>query len=213
MSPNHLFVVRRRPAGRPRVVALTGPIAGGKSLALRFFAELGARTVDADEVTHELYGAGGALAPALAALFGPGVMAADGSVDRSALARIVFSDASALRVLNTTVHPLVRARLAAWREEVRACAGAIGVAAIPLLFEAGLDGDWDATACLEVPEEVLVPRLLARGLTEAEAQARLEAQLPPAEKAARADYLLPNTGTPEALRAVCADFLAALRED
>lgn len=206
-----LYKVNIAPANAaPKVVALTGPIAGGKSLALGFFHELGAATVDADEVAHGLYAPGGPLPPALAAIFGTEVMAPDGSVDRKALARIVFSDPSALAVLNTTTHPLIRERLAQWRDDVCAC-GQVGIAAIPLLFESRMDGDWDATACLVVPEEVLLPRLLARGLSESAARARLASQLPPPDKAARANFLLPNDSSPEALRNVCASFYAALK--
>ncbi len=199
------------PVAHPKVVALTGPIAGGKSLALSFFAGLGAETIDADDVAHGLYAAGGALAPALAAMFGPEVLAADGSVDRAALAKIVFADPSAMAVLNTTTHPLIRARLSEWREGVRA-RGGVGVAAIPLLFESGMEGDWDATACLKVPAEVLLPRLAARGLDEAAARARLAAQLPPEVKASRANYWLPNESTPDALAATCVSFWSFLRD-
>lgn len=206
-----LFIENIKPSvAQPKVVALTGPIAGGKSLALSLFARLGVATIDADDVAHGLYAAGGALVPALAAMFGTDVLAADGSVDRKALAKIVFSDPSAMAVLNTTTHPLIRAKLAEWRDGVRA-SGGVGVAAIPLLFESGMAGDWDATACLTVPDEVLLPRLAARGLDESAARARLASQWSPAEKAARANYLLPNESTREALAAVCASFAAFLR--
>jgi dephospho-CoA kinase len=203
------FIIRNEPAAPVRAVALTGPIAGGKSLALSFFKELGAETADADDVTHALYAADGPLAPALAAIFGPQVMAPDGAVDRKILGRIVFSDPSARAVLETTTHPLIRERLLAWRDSIRA-RDAIGVVAIPLLFESGMAADWDATACLVVPDDVLLPRLLARGHSESEARARLAAQLPPSEKAARADYWLRNDSTPDALRASCAALLRHL---
>ena len=204
------FVIRNEPNGPVHTVALTGPIASGKSLALSFFKELGAETADADDVTHALYAPGGPLAPALAAIFGPQVMAPDGSVDRKVLGRIVFSDPSARAVLETTTHPLIRERLLAWRDAVRAH-NAIGIVAIPLLFESGMATDWDATACLVVPDEVLLPRLLARGHSESEARARLAAQLSPSEKAARADYWLRNDSTPQALRASCAALLRHLQ--
>ena len=203
------FIIRNAPAGPVRAVALTGPIAGGKSLALSFFKELGAETADADDVTHDLYAPDGPLPPALAAIFGPQVMAPDGSVDRKVLGRIVFPDPSARAVLETTTHPLIRERLLAWRDSIRA-RGVIGIVAIPLLFESGMASDWDATACLVVPDEDLLPRLLARGHSEPEARARLAAQLPPSEKAAHADYWLRNDSTPQALRATCAALLRRL---
>ena len=190
-------------------LALTGGIACGKSTALRFFAEEGAAVIDADDVAHR-WMAAGALGPGiLAAEFGPGILASDGAVDRPALARIVFADRSALARLNALSHPAIRQILLDWRDAMQA-AGRLAVAAIPLLFESGWEADWDATVCITAPEEEVLVRLAARGLTPEQARARIASQLPLDEKARRADLLLPNPGTLPALRASVRSLLSSL---
>ena len=180
-------------------MALTGGIACGKSAALAMFAELGARVIDADDVAHEWRGAGGAGAAAVAREFGEEYLRADGSVDRAALGRLVFGDDGARRRLNALSHPAVREILRKWRDGVRA-EGAVGVAAIPLLYECGMEGDWDGVVCVVADDEAVRARLAARELKPVEAQARLDAQWPVGEKARRADYVIENRGTLEELR-------------
>ena len=129
-----------------------------------------------------------------------------GEVDRRALGRLVFGDAAARTELEGMVHPYVRRRLAEWREGVKK-SGRAGVAAIPLLYEAGMDGDgWDGVICVSAPEAVMLERLKGRGLDEAESRARMASQWPVAEKARRADAVIDNKGTREELRAAVADL-------
>ena len=192
-----------------RNLALTGGIACGKSTALRMFAELGAAVIDADDVSHAWMASGAPGPGILAGGFGPGILAPDGAVDRKKLAAIVFADPAALARLNALSHPAIRRILLDWRDEMRV-AGRLAVAAVPLLFESGWESDWDAAVCITAPEEDVLARLAARGLDPGAARARISSQLPLAEKARRADFVLPNPGTLSALRASVAALLARL---
>lgn len=191
-------------------VALTGGIACGKSAALAMFAELGARVIDADDAAHGWMAAGAPGAAAVAREFGAQYLREDGSVDRAALGRLVFADDAARRRLNALSHPAVREILREWRDGVRA-EGAVGVAAVPLLYESGMEGDWDAVVCIVSDDAAVRARLAARGLDPAEAQARLDAQWPVEEKARRADFVIENRGTLEELRGEVARLYAVLR--
>ena len=180
-------------------IALTGGIACGKSAALAMFAELGARVIDADDVAHAWMAAGASGAAAIAREFGAEYLRPDGAVDRAALGRLVFADDAARRRLNELSHPAVRDILRTWRDGVKKT-GPLGVAAIPLLYESGMEGDWDAVACIVSDDASVRARLAARGLSPDDAQARLDAQWPVAEKARRADFVLDNSGTLADLR-------------
>ncbi len=183
-----------------RVLGLTGGIATGKST---FAAELrarGAPVLDADELAREAVAKGSPGLADVAAAFGPSVLGPDGELDRKAMAGLVFRDAAARRRLEAIVHPRVRA---AFREQMDALArGGAPVAFydVPLLYEAGLDREVDAVVVVWAPRAVQRARLLARdGLSPAEADLRLDAQLPVDEKAARADALVVNDGPAGAL--------------
>ena len=190
-----------------RAIALTGGIACGKSTALAMFREAGCETIDADDVAHDWMGPGGEGAEAVAREFGAGLIGPDGGVDRKALGRIVFADPSARERLNALSHPAIRSLLLRWRDGVRG----IGVAAIPLLFESGWQGDWDGVVCIVAPEEAVMARLAGRSLSPEEARARIAAQWPPEEKARRATWILPNDGTREALRSRVRELVEAWR--
>ena len=182
-------------------LALTGGIACGKSLFGSFLAQLGADVVDTDELVHRLHAPGGEAAKAVEHAFGPGYLAPDGGTDRAKLARLVFSEPSARLRLESIVHPILRASLLAWRDAPAAPGAAPPrVAQIPLLFETGWTDGWTYTATVETTsEESRLARLRARGLTEEEARARIAAQLPAAERIARADFTVLNDGTTEDL--------------
>ncbi|MGN1359047.1 MAG: dephospho-CoA kinase [Kiritimatiellia bacterium] len=175
---------------------LTGGIASGKSLAAEMFRGRGWRVLDADDVVHGLEGREGAAVEPIRAAFGDGVLAGDGSVDRRALGARVFGNVEDRRRLEGIVHPLVRGRFAAWFE---AGGGARSLAVVPLLFECGWESDFDVVVCVASEPVAQVARLMAyRGLTEQEAWARVNAQLPLEEKVARSDYVIPNHGSAEA---------------
>lgn len=167
-----------------------------------FWRQWGAATLDADDVAHALIAPGGECAAAVVDAFGPAVRAADGGVDRARLGRIAFADEAARRRLEALLHPAVIRRMRAWADGIRRD-GKLGVAVIPLLFEVGLDKDWDAVVCVVAREETTLARLAARGLAPAEARARIASQWPVREKAARADRTIENDGSLAELEEKC----------
>jgi dephospho-CoA kinase len=180
-------------------VALTGNIAAGKSSVARRWRELGGFVVDADELARRAVEPG---TPALARIveaWGEGVL--DGAeLDRAALRRIVFADPAARERLEGIVHPAVAAmRDAAFREAADAGAG-LAVADIPLLFETGLASEFDTVVLVDAPPETRLARLVGdRGLDPEEAQRMIAAQMPAELKRARADVVIENAGSREAL--------------
>lgn len=206
-------------------IALTGGIACGKSTLAKFLRELGIRLLDADDVVHELEAPGGAAVPAIVARFGAGVLAADGSVDRPKLAAIVFADAAARRDLEAILFPLVRSRLRAFTSEAarrgRPPSTALAppstvplsIAVIPLLFESHWEGDYDIILAVTSPLECQIHRMMrTRGYSRVQAEARLAAQMPVAEKAARADFVVVNDSTHEHLKDEARRLVAWLKE-
>jgi dephospho-CoA kinase len=178
------------------VVGLTGGIASGKSAVAREFAALGVHVADADAAARDALAAGSAgLAEAVAA-FGAGVLDASGALDRAAMRRRIFEDASAKRALEAIVHPRVRAALQA---ECIAAAGPYVVADIPLLAEAGGREAYpwlDRILVVDAPVEAQRARLLARdGIDAALADRMIAAQATRARRLALADDVLANTGT------------------
>ena len=178
-------------------IGLTGGIGSGKSTVSALLAERGAVVVDADRIAREVLAPG---TPGLAAVvteFGPGVEAPDGSLDRAALAGVVFADDAARQRLDALVHPLVRQRTA----ELVAAAphDAVVVNDVPLLVETGQAGSYDLVLVVEADVETRVARLIGRGLSEADAHARIAAQATDEQRRAAADVVLDNSGTPEQL--------------
>ena len=199
-------------------IALTGGIACGKSTLAKFLRELGIRLLDADDVVHELEAPGGAAVPAIAARFGAGVLAADGSVDGPKLAGIVFADAAARRDLEAILFPLVRSRLRAFTSEAARrgrppSTAPLYIAIIPLLFESHWEGDYDIILAITSPLECQIHRMMrTRGYSRVQAEARLAAQMPVAEKAARADFVVVNDSTHEHLKDEARRLVAWLKE-
>lgn len=177
---------------RPYLIGLTGNIASGKSVVLNELRRLGAATLDADAVVHQLLRPGTAVQEAVVAAFGPAVLAADGAIDRRALGAIVFADPAALARLEALVHPAV---LAYTREWLAGVAAPVAVVDAIKLFEAGI-ADWcDEVWVVTCPAEERARRLVAhRGMAEEEAWQRIRAQPPEEEKAARADVVIDNSG-------------------
>jgi dephospho-CoA kinase len=184
-------------------VALTGGIATGKSFCLERFAALGVPVIDADLLAREALAAGSPGLTMVAARFGPSVIQRDGTLDRAAMAAIVFADRAARADLESIVHPEVYRRINEWfANQPSGTHGAI--ADIPLLFETGHEHGFDQViVCACEPFEQL-RRMTARdGLSEEAARARLAAQWPIGEKVARADYVIrTDTGFAETERQV-----------
>jgi dephospho-CoA kinase len=179
-------------------VALTGGIATGKSWVLRRLAAAGLPTIDADDLARGALEPGGGALRLVADRFGPGVVdAATGAVNRPALARIVFADPAARAALEAIVHPIVYEAIERWFES-RPPSTAAAVADIPLLFETGRERDFDLVIVTTCAEAEQVRRLKTRdGLSEADALARIGAQWPTHEKAARADVVIQTDGSQE----------------
>ena len=183
-------------------IGLTGGIAAGKSVAARRLAERGAVVIDSDVLAREAVAPGSVGLDAVAEEFGPGVLAEDGSLDRAALASIVFADPVARARLDAIVHPIVR-RLAAEREAVSAVTdpGAVIVHDIPLLVETGQADAFHVLVVVHTPAILRVERLVRlRGMDRAEAEARVSAQAGDDERLAVADVVLDGAGSDDDLR-------------
>ena len=177
---------------RQRVIGLTGNIATGKSAIMRLAADHGALTIDADRVVHDLLEGDTAIQAAVAEAFGPEVRRADGRIDRAALGRLVFGNPAALRRLEGLLHPATRAEIV--RRVATADAPVVMIEAIKLLegpLAAVCDQVW-VTTCARATQ---LERLrVCRGLDEAAAVARVDAQSPQEEKIARADVVIDTDG-------------------
>jgi dephospho-CoA kinase len=190
-------------------IVLTGGIACGKSLLSKFLNELGVETLDADDVVHELL---------------------PDPEERRRIAAEVFADPEKLRALEAKIHPLVKEKIDAWLDRTNGTtetaetsgtgtcpvspgglvspACPVRVAIIPLLFEAHWEKNFDIICCVASTRENQVKRMVAtRGMTHAEAEARLAAQLPVEEKARRSHYVIHNDGTADELRAEARKFV------
>jgi dephospho-CoA kinase len=177
-------------------VALTGGIATGKSYVLDRFRRRGIPCLDADALVHGVEAAGTEATAAIAARFGAGVLAADGSVDRAKLGPIVFADPAARRDLEAIVHPAVyRAILVGLRGFALTGDYPFAVVDVPLLYETGGQKDFDRVIVTACPPGMQIARLVDRGMTEQAARQRLAAQWPTEEKIARADHIVTTGGS------------------
>lgn len=179
-------------------VGLTGGIGAGKSEVSRLLVKYGAVLIDSDRIAREVVEPG---TPGLAAVveeFGPGVLTAEGVLDRPALGALVFADAGRLAALNAIVHPLVGARAA--ERERAAPEGAVVVHDVPLLAENGLAPLYDLVVVVDASAETQLDRLVTlRGMTESDARARMAAQAGRDQRRAVADLIVDNDGPLEAL--------------
>jgi dephospho-CoA kinase len=175
-------------------VGLTGGIASGKSEVARRLASYSALVIDADQVAREVVEPGTAGLAQVVGVFGTGVLADDGTLDRQQLGEIVFSDSELLAKLNAIVHPLVGARI---RElEQGADQGSILVEDIPLITENDMAGFYDLIVVVDVPPQVQEDRLARqRGMTHEQAAGRMAAQATREERLAIADIVLDNSGS------------------
>ena len=178
-------------------IALTGGIACGKSLVAKFLNELGVETIDADDVVHELI---------------------PDPAERRRIAAEVFGDEAKRKELEARIHPQVKARIEGWLKDFRretedegvSClkSNVLRVAIIPLLFETHWDADYDIICCIRSARATQVARMMeTRGYTREEAEARLAAQMPVEEKAAKSHYVIENNGTSDELRSKVRKFV------
>lgn len=180
-----------------KIIGLTGGIASGKTTVANLLAAHGGAIIDADVAAREVVEPGEPALEEIVAAFGPDVLAPDGSVNRRALAAIIFNDAQARQRLNAIVHPRVRERMFSQLDALRRQSPPprFAVLVVPLLLESGHDWGLDQIWVVAVPEEIQQERLMARDrLDAAAAQARIRAQMPLSEKLEHADRVISNTG-------------------
>ena len=182
-----------------RRIALTGGIACGKSLVAKFLNEFCVETIDADDIVHELM---------------------PDPEERRRIAAEVFGDAKKRKELEARIHPVVKERIEAFldfRPETgdggasRLKSNVLRVAIIPLLFETHWDADYDIICCVRSERDLQISRMMTtRGYTREEAEARLAAQMPVEEKAAKSHYVIENNGTADELKFKVAEFVGWL---
>lgn len=183
-----------------RRVGLTGGIASGKSTVSARLAALGATIIDYDQLAREVVEPGSPALDLIARRFGAGVITPEGTLDRPALGALVFADPAALKDLEAITHPAIR-DLAARREQEAGPDGIV-VHDNPLLVEMGAAAACDVVIVVDAPEETQVARMVGdRGMSEADARARIAAQASREQRNAAADILIENTGTREQLSA------------
>lgn len=191
------------------LIGLTGNIATGKSTVAQMLADLGAEVIDADRLVHELQRKGTPTYDAIVAEFGAGVVRADGEIDRAALGAIVFGDVDRLHALEAIIHPAVAQESA--RRLANASADVVVYEAI-LLIEKSRHEMCDAIWVVTAARAVQVKRLIEqRGMSEAEANRRIDAQTPPDEKLKYATVVIDNGGTLEATRVQVEQAFRAIR--
>ncbi|MFM7126167.1 MAG: dephospho-CoA kinase [Actinomycetota bacterium] len=182
------------------LVGLTGGIGSGKSTVSSMLADKGAVVIDADAIVREVQEPGSPVISRLAETFGDSVVSEDGSLDRQAVAQIVFNDPDALKKLNAIVHPAVGAEMNRRIIEQRSTTNVV-VLDIPLLTENPREG-LQARIVVDVPEETQVQRLVQfRGFEESDARARMNRQATREQRLAGADFVVDNSGPPEDLPA------------
>jgi dephospho-CoA kinase len=195
-------------------VGLTGGIASGKSLVASVFESRGARLHRADEAARRMMDPDGPAYTAVIDRFGAGIVRPDGTIDRPALARLVFADPAARHDLEAITHPLVKAGLRAAAEQAEAEGVRVFVSEAALIYETGLEAWFDRIVVVYCEPGKQIERLMARDdLSRRDSEGRLAAQMDPAEKARRADYVIDASGAMEDTLARAAAVYALLLEE
>jgi len=170
------------------LVGLTGGIGSGKSTVAAMFGKYDNEIIDADEISREVVTPGSKGLQIVVSEFGTDVLNQDGTLSRSDLATIIFKDPARRAVLEGILHPLIRARTL---ERIENSTSGIVIYVVPLLVEAKVDYPFDFVVTIEAGIESQIQRLIQkRGMSAAEAKARVAAQASEAERVARADYRL-----------------------
>ena len=181
-----------------RVIGLTGGIASGKSTMARFFRDKGAAVLSADTIAFALAKPRQILYRLYVAHFGEDILQADGTLDRRAIGRLVFGNVSERQWLDETTHPILERAMRRQIAVKQAKNFPVIILDVPLLFEAGWDKMTEENCLVFVDEATQLARLMRRnGYTEAEARARIAAQMPLSEKKKRADTFIDNNGSLE----------------
>ena len=177
-------------------LAVTGDVGAGKSAAARLMEGMGAARFDADAASRAVTAPGGAALPAIRLSFGDGVFRPDGTLDRAALADIVFHSTPHRRALEGIIHPLVQRMLLEKMDAAAAAGTRMVILDVPLLFECGMDALCDETWALYCSRDLQISRIVARdGITREAAEARIDSMMPTEARNARATHAV-NTDQP-----------------
>lgn len=188
------MVVRQAGEGEEMILGITGGIASGKSFVADVFCRLGATVISADELAREVVRPGGKTLERIVEHFGRSVLAGDGTLDRDALGQKIFADEKQRQALNALIHPAIASLAEQRLAEACRAAPPLVVYEAPLLFEAGAQDRVDAVLVVKVDPQVQLKRLMERdGIDEASARRKIAAQMPQAEKLARADFVIDNS--------------------
>lgn len=192
MNANHEKAIR---------LGITGGVGCGKTTAARVLGELGATVIDADEISHRLTEPGGSALAMIAETFGEGVFGEDGALDRRRLGEIVFSDEGARRALENILHPAIQRQMLDQIDRADEAGAPVVALDVPLLYECGLDAICDEVWVITAPREQQIIRVMARDrITRAQAEARIDSQMPLDEKAARARRVISTDRSTGAVR-------------
>jgi len=195
-----------------RHIGLTGNIASGKSAVAALLAQHGASIIDADLLAREAIAPGTDGYRRVVAVFGPEIVREDGTLDRTALRHRVFQNPGDRSALNAIVHPAVGALRVQRLDELRAQHVDVVVSEVPLLFEVGLEHEFDAILFVDAPESERLSRLVRdRGLSVSDAQAMMDAQWPAERKRRAATWVIDNDGSPAQLAGRVTDVWTAIR--
>ena len=174
-------------------VGLTGNVGAGKSTVVTLFASWGASIIDTDVLAREVVAAGSAALEQIREVWGDAVVAADGGLDRDAMRRIVFADPEARRKLEDILHPAIVTRCRELFVEAEARGDRIVIGVVPLLYETGMQNEFDVVVLVDAPLEQRIERLVSkRGLAADEARAVAAAQMLAEEKRERAEFIIDN---------------------
>ena len=196
-----------------RLVGLTGGIASGKSTFSALLRARGVPVIDADALARAVVAPGSPALERIAEAFGPQALLPDGALDRRWVGARVFADPGERRRLEAITHPAVREAMAEEVARLASAGHALAFYDVPLLYEVGMENLVDCVVVVWTPRAVQLERLLRRdALGPAEAEARLAAQLALDVKAARADFVVANEGTPQELEGKADRLLADLRQ-
>ncbi len=187
---------------KPYIVGITGGIACGKTTATEHLQSLGALVLDADIESRALTAPGGAALPAIRERFGDEVFNEDGTLNRQALGRLVFSDIEKRHALEAIMHPMIQHKMISDMQEAGRSGEVIVFLSVPLLYETGMDALCDETWVLSVDRETQIRRLNERdGMDEAEAEKRIDSQMDPEERNAKANVVIRSNRSIEQTRA------------
>lgn len=173
-------------------VGLTGGIAAGKSSVATLWRDRGALVIDSDALAHRTLEPDTPTYAAIVREFGRGILNADATINRPALGEIVFGNADRRQALNAIVHPIVRKM---WHEGLMLREAPVKVVMIPLLFEVGVEKEFDVVVVVGCSEVTQLARLKQKGLTETQARARIQSQLPTQTKMDRGQFVIWNDGS------------------